>query len=377
MTSSFRSSSRRGPTTRCGTLDAALIHLEPLSEAAARDFIGSGRAAPDPKVSLIAERADVVENPLYMQVARELHGAGLLQDVDTRLVTRLALRVRLLDAWWNGLKERRLHATVAVAPEDREKALEGLQMLACAGLAADAQAAGETNGRRRALAARVATRARKEVEDAPRRRVESWKGAPPHPFVDQAAKLCEKALGERQPGKYIWIDETGVVSKLGPRASEDKAIADSRQWISPAAGWLALDSLAQQLVADIVVILNLSLRGDPAEREERLRHTSIRGKLPPCFTEPGGRDHMRASGDGDTVVTPRPGSTCRAGCPARLCRTRRPASRCSGGGLGEAFCRNQRMLLGRTARPAPWQQASRQELQAFWTHMERRARSET
>ena len=84
-------------------IDAAMLHLEPLSEGAALGFIYGAQPEDDPKVRLIVEQAEVVEAPLYMQIGRDLHARGLLRRLDTRLSGRLALRVHLLDEWRKAL----------------------------------------------------------------------------------------------------------------------------------------------------------------------------------------------------------------------------------------------------------------------------------
>ena len=40
-----------------------------------------------------------------------------------------------------------------------------------------------------------------------------------HPFVAEAGKLAVEALKTRHPERFLWIDESGVVSSVGPRAA--------------------------------------------------------------------------------------------------------------------------------------------------------------
>ena len=87
--------------------EAALVELEPLSEEAALDYIQRRDPVDDePRVDWIVETADVAEAPLYLQIARQLHRAGLLtyphatrddQQLDIRSVDRSGLRLRLLE----------------------------------------------------------------------------------------------------------------------------------------------------------------------------------------------------------------------------------------------------------------------------------------
>ncbi len=127
--------------------DAALVELEPLSEEAALDYIQRGDPADDePRVDWIVETAEVAEAPLYLQVARQLHRAGLLtyptvtrdgQQLDTRNVDRSGLRLRLLEAWKDALVSGYFPPGVALNRDDRTATIEQLSVLACTGLRQD------------------------------------------------------------------------------------------------------------------------------------------------------------------------------------------------------------------------------------------------
>ena len=108
-----------------------------------------------------------------------------------------------------------------------------------------------------------------------------------HPFVAYAAELCVLALESGQPERFLWIDECGVLSKTG---SGPASKADGRRsdlWIAPSAGWSALDPRGQQLVADVLVFLDLAEGGrGPDEREHRLALTG-RSALPPASQRTG------------------------------------------------------------------------------------------
>ena len=84
-----------------------------------------------------------------------------------------------------------------------------------------------------------------------------------HQLVDAAADLASRALAVRQPGRFVWVDESDAVSRIG--AGQPKTAPPSARkpplWIPPSAGWSALDPEAQQLLADVLVLLNLAERG--------------------------------------------------------------------------------------------------------------------
>ncbi len=88
-------------------------------------------------------------------------------------------------------------------------------------------------------------------------------------------------------------------------------------WIPPSAGWTALDGRAQQLVADVLLLLNLADRGDqPTERERRLKRSN-RNDLPPCITHY--RDALEPGRTVGTAVSSVPGISCVDGCVFELC----------------------------------------------------------
>ena len=54
-----------------------------------------------------------------------------------------------------------------------------------------------------------------------------------HPFVAEAGRLAVEALKTRQPERFLWIDESGVVSRLCSRAAQaarDRSTTGSRRW---------------------------------------------------------------------------------------------------------------------------------------------------
>ena len=109
---------------------------------------------------------------------------------------------------------------------------------------------------------------------------------PEHPFVAEARKLAGWALETGQPERFIWIDESGILGRVGSRPANLASPRKHSLWIPPSAGWTALHPRAQQLVADVLLLLNLAERGPkPSDRTTRLRNTD-RNDLPPCLAGP-------------------------------------------------------------------------------------------
>lgn len=199
--------------------------------------------------------------------------------------------------------------------------------------------------------------------------------AGPHPFVREASQLAVLALKTGRPQRYCWIDESGVVAQVGSRNTGIETGHRNRKlWIPPSAGWTALNGRAQQLVADVLLLLNLAERGDrPRDRERRLKRAN-RSDLPPCITR--SRDSLNPGRTVGTAVSSAPGTTCVDGCAFELCpyppKGVQPRIE-----MSEAFCRRQQTLLLRRSpgrRRAPWQQMAPAQLTAFWAEMGDRAR---
>lgn len=196
-----------------------------------------------------------------------------------------------------------------------------------------------------------------------------------HPFVRETAVLVVQALRTGRPQRYCWIDESSVVAQVGSRNLEVTPHGRHPLWIPPSAGWTALDGRAQQLVADVLLLLNLADRGDhPTERERRLKRSN-RNDLPPCITHY--RDALEPGRTVGTAVSSVPGTSCVDGCVFELCpyppKGIQPRVE-----MGEAFCRRQQTLITRPRDPrtgrAPWQQARPRQLKQFWVEMADRAR---
>jgi hypothetical protein len=199
-------------------------------------------------------------------------------------------------------------------------------------------------------------------------------GSRDHPFVAEAGKLAVRALQTHRPQRFLWIDESGVVSKVGSRAARGSSYRQHNLWVPPSTGWAALDPRAQQLVADVLLMLNLAERGrEPTEIEQRLKRVH-RADLPPCISyDRDPLDPRRTVGG----VATAPGSNCKDGCPFGLCPYPPNGEQQYRAELSEAFCRRQQTLLSGSwtqMNPAKWQSVPRRNLTRFWEHMGDRAR---
>ena len=213
--------------------------------------------------------------------------------------------------------------------------------------------------------------------NAARRDSKKSVAAPLHPFVATAAELAILALETGQPERFCWIDESGVVSRVGSRL-EDSA-RDNRKhslWIPPSVGWSTLAPRAQQLVADVLLLLNLAERGEQPSEVEQRQERANRHDLPPCLVKDRGPlDPERTVG---TAYTSTPGTNCVDGCHFELCPYPPKGAQPARVELSEGFCRRQRTLLNRKRlwrrRTGSCQGISRRQLQRFWTTMADRAR---
>jgi hypothetical protein len=208
--------------------------------------------------------------------------------------------------------------------------------------------------------------------------VEHWiavpDGGPEHPFVLEARKLALWALETGRPEQFIWIDESGVLARVGSRPVRPGSRRKHNLWIPPSTGWTALHPHAQQLVADVLLLLNLAERGArPSDRERRLRRTN-RSDLPPCLA--GDRDPLDPGRTIGTATTSEPGSNCKHGCPFGFCPYPPKGEQSYRVELSEAFCRRQQALVGARRlrrKAAPWQATLPGDLKRFWKQMGQRA----
>jgi hypothetical protein len=203
--------------------------------------------------------------------------------------------------------------------------------------------------------------------------VSSWLAVPSrgpeHPFVVEAGKLAILALETGQPERFIWMDETGTVARVGsPTPRPD--VRKHELWLPPWTGWTGLDRRAQQLVADVLLLLNLGERGKrPADLALRVQRTN-RNDLPPCLT--GDRSPLDPTRTIGMASTWGPGSNCRDGCQFKLCPYTPKGALPYHVELSEAFCRRQKALLDGSLvrrRAAPWQTAPPRVLRRFWKQM--------
>lgn len=201
-------------------------------------------------------------------------------------------------------------------------------------------------------------------------------GRPEHPFVLEASRLAVLALETGQPERFIWIDESGVVARIGSRPANPGAPRKHNLWIPPSTGWTALHPRAQQLAADVLLLLNLAERGArPSDRNRRL-HRTDRDDLPPCLS--GDRSPLDPTRTVGMAETSEPGSNCKHGCHFGLCPYPPKGEATHRIELSEAFCRRQQALVGGGSiwrRGAPWQEALTGDLRQFWKQMGQRAQS--
>jgi hypothetical protein len=127
-------------------MEATIVELEPLSEEAALEFVQRETGEDDRRLDWVVETADVADTPLYLQITRQLHRAGLMEYVtprrkerrlDTRSVDRAELRLRLLETWMQALIDGYFPGGLALSREDRRATIEQLSLLACIGLQRD------------------------------------------------------------------------------------------------------------------------------------------------------------------------------------------------------------------------------------------------
>ncbi|MFC7988028.1 ATP-binding protein [Streptomyces pilosus] len=201
-----------------------------------------------------------------------------------------------------------------------------------------------------------------------------------HPFVAEAGDLVTLALETGHPEQFLWIDEHGAVGNVGSTPADPERYRKHNLWIAPSSGWTSLHPRAQRLLADALIMLNLTEReGSPDDIEERLERAN-KNTLPPCLTHDRGPLHPERSVG--RVDRDEPGSTCLPTCTFRLCPYP-PKARRTQKEIDEPFCRQQQALLHSrhrwhlpavTRRTAPWVSIPVRELHAFWEVMAHRKR---
>jgi hypothetical protein len=200
--------------------------------------------------------------------------------------------------------------------------------------------------------------------------------APLHPFVIETAGLAYLALVQRDPQRYCWADERDVIGRTGSRAAEPTAASGRDEpWIAPSDGWARLAPVAQRLLADVALLLDLVDRdGEGDAHDYRLRRAD-RKDLPLCL-----RRHREALDPVTTrrsVIFDRAGSSCVDTCVFALCPYPELDGQPYWAELSEPFCRRLRDLADTRAplRRAPphWQQMRTRQLRTFWGQMVERA----
>jgi hypothetical protein len=202
-------------------------------------------------------------------------------------------------------------------------------------------------------------------------RMARWTGDEPHPFVRAAADLCLTALATRKPSPYLWIDESGTVAKLGQRLTASAPTEWASLWLTESLGWVALNRRALRLVADAMLMLNLTdgpqVSDGTAPQFDRTIRAS-RPDLPPCLTLSGQRACLAVAVGAHDQGRALSSEMCEGSCSFLLCPYP-TTSQTFRQEFSESFCRR----LMREKR-APWQQMRRSELREFWRDMEKRAR---
>ncbi|MFE1252031.1 NACHT domain-containing protein [Streptomyces sp. NPDC058735] len=209
-----------------------------------------------------------------------------------------------------------------------------------------------------------------------------------HPLVRAAAKMARQALHTRRPDRFLWIDEAGMASQIGSGTSSPREWRMHNLWIPPSRGWSTLDPSAQQLLADVLVLLILTEeRGDrPKDALQRLEdaYSSEQNVLPPCLARDRTPLDPRQALVGET---PRslPGSHCVDGCEFTFCPYPPKGPQCRTE-LNELFCIHQHSMLKRLQfqawrslrfrRRGRWQRRTTvANLRRFWDDMGARARN--
>ncbi|MEU5534683.1 ATP-binding protein [Streptomyces sp. NPDC020362] len=209
-----------------------------------------------------------------------------------------------------------------------------------------------------------------------------------HPFVAEAAELGALAIETGRPERYLWIDEKGAMENVGSASCNPSAPRKHNLWIPPSAGWSALHPRAQQLLADVLLLINLAEReGDPDEVDARLEKAN-QTILPPCLTKSREPLHPdRTVGRADDAA---PGSMCMPDCPFEMCPYPAKGQQ-QRAEFPEIFCRQQQALLRPYRRwrlswllwwlrnpvrhQAAWQDTRKKELIGFWGAMAMRSRT--
>lgn len=202
-----------------------------------------------------------------------------------------------------------------------------------------------------------------------------------HPLVKEAADLAVRALQTRRPERFLWIDEANVVSQIGTEAGAPGEPRLHNLWIPPSVGWSSLDFKAQQLLADVLLLLVLGERDSrPRELFSLEGRLSREQELPSCLS----RDRTRLDPVQAVESGAQPGDNCRDDCKLKMCpypvKTNNLRVE-----FNELFCLRQRSMLDKWRpkawlylhfrREAPWQhRVPVTGMRRFWDEMGERAR---
>ncbi len=204
-------------------------------------------------------------------------------------------------------------------------------------------------------------------------------GARDHPLVEAAGRLAVRALQTRHPERFLWIDEA-TVSAIGTEVSSPGEQRYHNLWIPPSTGWSSLDPQAQQLLADVLVLIVLSERSyRPKELFSVIDRLRDERRLPSCLS----RDRSRLDPVRAVESDAQPGDHC--SCGMRMCPYPAKAERDLRVEFTEVFCLRQRDLLKawqprswrylRLRREARWQRnVPVAGMRRFWDQMGERAR---
>jgi len=221
----------------------------------------------------------------------------------------------------------------------------------------------------------------------PKGQVKEWLALPEgqneHPLVKAAGKLAVRALQTRRPERFLWIDDADMASRIGTEVSAPGVPRFHNLWIPPSTGWSSLDPAAQQLLADVLLLVLLGERGyRPKDLFRVFERTSPKSpKLPSCLS----RDRSRLDPVRAVDAAAQPGDNCADDCGMKMCPYPGKAEKGLRLEFNEIFCLHQRDMLRawqprswfylRFRRESHWQRkVPVTGLRRFWDEMGERAR---
>jgi hypothetical protein len=203
-----------------------------------------------------------------------------------------------------------------------------------------------------------------------------------HPLVEGAAKLAVRALQTRRPERFLWIDEAALASCIGTEVGLPGEQRAHNLWIPPSTGWSTLDPTAQQLLADVLLLLVL---GERSYRPKDLfRILDIRAREPAQLPSCVRKDRTRLNPVRGAERASQPGSSCTDECRMKMCPYPAKVENLRME-FSEVFCLHQRDVLKkwqpwawaalRFRREARWQRkVPIAGMRRFWDQMSDRAR---